>query len=82
MRFVERSGIPTTVSLLDKSAIDERHPSFIGVYAGALGRQEVQDTLREATALSGSAHFPPTSTSASIPPTSIRHAASTRPVTG
>lgn len=43
MRFVERSGIPTTVSLLDKSAIDERHPSFIGVYAGALGRQEVQD---------------------------------------
>ena len=42
MRFVERSGIPTTVSLLDKSAIDERHPSFIGVYAGALGRQEVQ----------------------------------------
>jgi indolepyruvate decarboxylase len=43
MRFVERSGIPTTVSLLDKSAIDERHPSFIGVYAGALGRREVQE---------------------------------------
>ena len=43
MRFVERSGIPTTVSLLDKSAIDERHPSFIGVYAGALGRSEVQE---------------------------------------
>jgi indolepyruvate decarboxylase len=43
MRFVDRSGIPTTVSLLDKSAIDERHPSFIGVYAGALGRREVQE---------------------------------------
>jgi TPP-dependent 2-oxoacid decarboxylase len=43
MRFVDRSGIPTTVSLLDKSAIDERHPSFIGVYAGALGRPEVQE---------------------------------------
>lgn len=43
MRFVERSGIPTTVALLDKSAIDERHPSFIGVYAGALGRREVQE---------------------------------------
>ena len=43
MRFVEQSGIPTTVALLDKSAIDERHPSFIGVYAGALGRPEVQE---------------------------------------
>jgi TPP-dependent 2-oxoacid decarboxylase len=43
LRFVDRSGIPTTVSLLDKSAIDERHPSFIGVYAGALGRREVQE---------------------------------------
>jgi TPP-dependent 2-oxoacid decarboxylase len=43
MRFVDRSGIPTTVALLDKSAIDERHPSFIGVYAGALGRREVQE---------------------------------------
>jgi indolepyruvate decarboxylase len=43
MRFVDRSGIPTTVALLDKSAINERHPSFIGVYAGALGRPEVQE---------------------------------------
>jgi TPP-dependent 2-oxoacid decarboxylase len=43
MRLVERSGIPTTVALLDKSVIDERHPSFIGVYAGALGRREVQE---------------------------------------
>lgn len=42
MRFVERSGIPTTVALLDKSVIDERHPSFIGVFAGALGRPEVE----------------------------------------
>jgi TPP-dependent 2-oxoacid decarboxylase len=43
MRFVDRSGMPTTVALLDKSVIDERHPSFIGVYAGALGRPEVQE---------------------------------------
>ncbi len=43
MRFVDRTGIPTTVSLLDKSVIDERHPRYIGVYAGALGRQEVQE---------------------------------------
>src|SRR5215204_1542095 len=43
MRFVDRSGIPTAVALLDKSAIDERPPSFTGVYAGALGRREVQE---------------------------------------
>lgn len=43
MRFVESSGIPTTVTMLDKAAVEERHPSFIGVYAGALGRKEVQD---------------------------------------
>ena len=41
MRFVESSGIPTTVTMLDKAAVEERHPSFIGVYAGALGRKEV-----------------------------------------
>jgi indolepyruvate decarboxylase len=43
MRFVESSGIPTTVTMLDKAAVEERHPSFIGVYAGALGREEVQE---------------------------------------
>ena len=51
MRFVDRSGIPTTVALLDKSAIDERHPSFIGVYAGALGRREVQEYVEESDCL-------------------------------
>jgi indolepyruvate decarboxylase len=51
MRFVDHSGIPTTVALLDKSAIDERHPSFIGVYAGALGRPEVQEYVEESDCL-------------------------------
>ncbi len=43
MDFVERSGIPATVTLLDKGAIQERHDSFLGVYAGALGRDEVRE---------------------------------------
>jgi indolepyruvate decarboxylase len=51
MRFVDRSGIPTTVALLDKSVIDERHPSFIGVYAGALGRREVQEYVESSDCL-------------------------------
>ena len=42
MRFIEASGIPATVTLLDKGAIQEGHDSFLGVYAGALGRDDVR----------------------------------------
>ena len=42
MRFIEASGIPATVTLLDKGAIPEGHDSFVGVYAGALGRDDVR----------------------------------------
>jgi len=43
MRFIEESGIPATVTLLDKGAIPERHDGFLGVYAGALGREDVRE---------------------------------------
>jgi TPP-dependent 2-oxoacid decarboxylase len=43
MDFIERSGIPATVTLLDKGAIQERHELFLGVYAGALGRDDVRE---------------------------------------
>ena len=43
MDFIEKSGIPATVTLLDKGAIQERHDSFIGVFAGALGRDDVRE---------------------------------------
>jgi TPP-dependent 2-oxoacid decarboxylase len=43
MRFIEESGIPATVTLLDKGAIGECHDSFLGVYAGALGREDVRE---------------------------------------
>jgi TPP-dependent 2-oxoacid decarboxylase len=42
VRFIEASGIPATVTLLDKGAIPEGHDSFVGVYAGALGRDDVR----------------------------------------
>jgi TPP-dependent 2-oxoacid decarboxylase len=47
MKFVEHSRIPTAVTLLDKSAIQERHPSFVGVYAGALGREDVRQYVED-----------------------------------
>jgi TPP-dependent 2-oxoacid decarboxylase len=43
MDFIDRSGIPATVTFLDKGAIQERHDSFLGVYAGALGREDVRE---------------------------------------
>jgi TPP-dependent 2-oxoacid decarboxylase len=43
MRFIEESGIPAVVTPLDKGAIQECHPSFVGVYAGALGREDVRE---------------------------------------
>ena len=43
MRFINDSGIPATVTLLDKGAIQERDDSFLGVYAGALGRDDVRE---------------------------------------
>ena len=42
-RFVEESGLPAVVTPLDKGAIQECHPSFAGVYAGALGREDVRE---------------------------------------
>jgi indolepyruvate decarboxylase len=39
------------VALLDKSVIDERHPSFIGVFAGALGRPEVEEYVESSDCL-------------------------------
>jgi indolepyruvate decarboxylase len=43
MRFIEESGIPATVTLLDKGSIQECHESFLGVFAGALGRDDVRE---------------------------------------
>jgi TPP-dependent 2-oxoacid decarboxylase len=43
LRFVEESGLPAVVTPLDKGAIQECHDSFVGVYAGALGREEVRE---------------------------------------
>jgi TPP-dependent 2-oxoacid decarboxylase len=43
MRFIEESRIPAVVTPLDKGAIQECHDSFAGVYAGALGRDDVRE---------------------------------------
>lgn len=40
--FAEKNNIPIVTSLLGKTAINEHHPLFVGVYQGAVSRPEVQ----------------------------------------
>lgn len=37
--LIERTGIPVAQTLLGKSAIDEEHPRYIGLYAGGMGNE-------------------------------------------
>jgi indolepyruvate decarboxylase len=42
LRFAEQNRIPISATLLGKSVVSERHPLYLGVYEGAMGRAEVQ----------------------------------------
>ncbi|MEY3459054.1 MAG: hypothetical protein RL215_2211 [Planctomycetota bacterium] len=42
VRFAEQNRIPISATLLGKSVVSERHPLYLGVYEGAMGRAEVQ----------------------------------------
>jgi indolepyruvate decarboxylase len=50
-QLVEASGIPAAVTLLDKGAIEEDSPLFLGVYAGALGREDVRQYVEASDCL-------------------------------
>jgi indolepyruvate decarboxylase len=41
LAFAEGAGIPIASTLLGKSVVSEQHPLFIGLYEGAMGREEV-----------------------------------------
>lgn len=46
--LIDRTGLPVAVMPLDKSAIPETHPRFVGVYAGAMARPEVVEIVESA----------------------------------
>ena len=48
LQLVERTGMPVAATLLGKSVISEQHPQYLGVYEGAMGRQEVRDAVEGA----------------------------------
>lgn len=41
LALAEGMGIPITTTMLGKSVIGETHPLFVGIYEGAMGREEV-----------------------------------------
>jgi TPP-dependent 2-oxoacid decarboxylase len=49
--LIERAGYPFATTLLAKSLINEHHPQFIGIYAGALSEGYVQRTVERADCL-------------------------------
>ena len=41
LRLAEGAGIPIASTMLGKSVVDEQHPLFVGLYEGAMGREDV-----------------------------------------
>jgi TPP-dependent 2-oxoacid decarboxylase len=42
LKLVEKTNIPVAATILGKSVIGEHHPLYLGVYEGAMGREEVR----------------------------------------
>lgn len=48
LELVESAGLPIAATLLGKSIISERHPQYLGVYEGAMGRENVRSLVESA----------------------------------
>jgi TPP-dependent 2-oxoacid decarboxylase len=42
LEIVEKTGIPIAATVLGKSVIGEQHPLYLGVYEGAMGREDLR----------------------------------------
>ena len=49
--LADTTGFPVAVTPLAKSVISENHPGYIGVYEGAMGREEVTNLVESSDAL-------------------------------
>ncbi len=47
LQFAEQTKIPIATTILGKSVIRETHPLFIGLYEGAMGKEEVTQFVEE-----------------------------------
>ena len=51
IKFAERLNIPIATTLLSKSVVNERHPLFLGVYAGNASQEGIQKAVEESDCL-------------------------------
>ena len=51
LRLLEITRIPVASTLLSKSVIRENHPQYIGVYEGAMGREEIRKYVESSDCL-------------------------------
>ena len=51
VKFAEKTNIPIATTLLSKSVVGEKHPQFLGVYAGDTSMAQVQDAVEESDCL-------------------------------
>ncbi len=42
VKLIDRTGIPFAATILGKSVLGEQHPLYLGVYEGAMGREDVR----------------------------------------
>jgi len=47
LRLAERANIPIASTILGKSVVGEEHPLYLGVYEGAMGREDVRRYVEE-----------------------------------
>jgi TPP-dependent 2-oxoacid decarboxylase len=47
LKLIERTGIPVAATILGKSVLSEQHPLYLGIYEGAMGRDEVRSYVEE-----------------------------------
>src|SRR3990172_2176220 len=47
IKLAEGAGLPITTTLLGKSVVSEKHPLYVGVYEGAMGREEVRQFVED-----------------------------------
>jgi indolepyruvate decarboxylase len=48
VKLAERTGFPVAATILGKSVISEMHPQYLGVYEGAMGREDVRVAVEDA----------------------------------